>query len=76
MWMMLSPREVELVMARAQKGTNGSTMHMLQEKLDPLTGEMNLTDAEVAEVRHAAAFWRGGSEKALKAVVSAIDRHA
>lgn len=74
-WFILTPRETELVMRTAGSASNGRVIKLLQEKLDPLTGEITLTDAELEDVRTTALRWKGGHEKALRAVVSAADRH-
>jgi hypothetical protein len=72
-WMMLSPRETESVYAPG--AGKSEIVKLLQEKLDPLTGEMTLTVEELEQVRRLAPKWRGPFQQALAAVLSAADRH-
>jgi hypothetical protein len=72
-WMILSPRETESVYAPG--AGSSAIVKLLQEKLDPLTGEITLSDEELEQVRRLAPKWRGPFQKALAAVLSAAERH-
>lgn len=73
-WMILTPRETESVFAHG--AGKSDIVKLLQEKLDPLTGEMELTERELEDVRRAAPRWKGAFASALQAVLSAADRHS
>ena len=77
MWMMLNPREIELVRKRVDGETaNANIMRIVQQKLDPTTGELELTEGELNEVQTCSRAWSDGYEKELKAILSAADRHS
>lgn len=75
MWMLLTPREVEIVMRPLRGGANAALVARLQAKLDALKGDLELTDYEIAQVYRARQNWRDGYEHQLQAVLDAMARH-
>jgi len=75
MWILLTPREVELLERRVTGGDNAAIMRTVQTRIDRVTGELTLSDDEMEMVRAGARDWRGGYEKQFKALLAAADRH-
>lgn len=77
-WMLLTPREVDTI-ARARcpaDGLNAGILAVLQgPALNRLTGDLDLTDAQLAEARAALRRWQHGAELAFDAVIRAAGRH-
>ena len=77
MWVMLTPREVELVFRPVSAtGQNALVLQEVQLCTNKVSGEANFPPSLVVRIRGAARNWQGGYEAALKALCDAIDRHA
>lgn len=76
-WMLLTPREVDEVgRGRCDRNSfNADVLERVQAKLTTLTGDLDLTDAELEEVYQASVRWQNGGEVAFKAILAAADRH-
>lgn len=75
-WMMLTPREVELV-KRPVVGTvpGAVALREVQALIRP-DGEVSIPDELWTRIRLAAVYWvRGGYGPTLKALLAAADRH-
>jgi hypothetical protein len=77
LWLWLTPREVEaLTTARAHADSHNAAILMrLQGNVDRITGELELAEGDLAEVRLSIRRWQDGGEKGFRAVLSAADRH-
>ena len=71
------PREVDLVMRGTLNGEGEHTelLRTIRGKLNPHTGDLELTGAEFLRVQVAARNWRLGHERAFKAIMEAAVRH-
>lgn len=80
-WMLLTPREEELLMRPlpdAATNENASCVRMLQSKVHgagTLSPELELTETELQRVKRCRRDWKGGHEKPLQAVLDAHARH-
>lgn len=76
-WMLLTPREVELIRRHPARGDNANhiIMRKVQGAIDYTTGELELSETELNEVRSRSRCWRDGYEKELRAILAAADRH-
>ena len=75
-WMILNPREYELVMRPVVGiGPNQTALREVQARLRP-DGELQMPETLFEAVKESARFWKGGYEKPLKAVLQAAERHA
>ena len=80
-WMILSPREEELIMRPVPEGAdtyNAHTLRMVQQRVTrqgSQSPELELSEVEFQRVKRARRDWKGGYEKALQAVLDAAARH-
>jgi hypothetical protein len=73
-WMLLTPREVELVQRPATgEGGHAVLLRLIQRKLEA-SGELNLEDRELEAVRMCARNWRHGYEPQFRAILAAAHR--
>ncbi len=76
MWICLMPREVSILNSARAKGENQAVLDALRRNLDPLRGDLEIPSDLLPRVKHAAACWRDGGEKAFLAVLEGVARHA
>jgi hypothetical protein len=76
MWMLLTPREVELIMRPVGGGDNAAIVRTVQGLINVRTGDLELPNDLFALVTAASRDYRGGYEAALKAIVAAAERHS
>lgn len=75
-WMMLMPREVEIVTRPITGDSEHATLlRSIVAKLNKASGDLTLTSVELARVQAAAVNWRGGYERQFKALIEASLRH-
>lgn len=75
-WMLLMPREVEVLMRPITGDSEHATLlRSIVAKLNKATGDLTLTAPEMARVQAAAANWRAGYEKQFKTLIEASLRH-
>jgi hypothetical protein len=55
--------------------SNGDLLRIVREKLNYMTGDLELTDNELTLVRSAARNWQGGYQRQFEAVLQAVRRH-
>lgn len=79
-WMLLMPREVELLMRPLRDDDDGNDntriLRELQGQVDAVRGDLDLTDGQLERLQRAAHNWRGGYENRLKSLLSAAERTA
>jgi hypothetical protein len=74
MWVMLTPRETELVSrATSGQGQNAEVLEAVKYLLDPISGEIEIPDDLAERIRGAARNWAGGYEDRLKVLVKAME---
>jgi hypothetical protein len=77
-WMLLTPREASYITdtGGAKEGTaNAAILAVLQKRLNRLTGDLELSSAELQQVKAAAQHYHDGAERAFRAVLEAARRH-
>lgn len=74
-WLMLSPREVEMVSRPIRgEGDHAELLRTIRAKLNTFTGDLTLTGAEWVRVQSAIKHWQLGGEMQFKALLAAYTR--
>ena len=76
MWILFTPREVELIMRPAGgTGQNAEVLRAVQKEINPITGDAELRASLLERVKGAARNWNGGYEQQMKAILAAAERY-
>lgn len=76
MWILLMPREIELLERPIHgTGAHADLLRGITAKLNWMTGDLDLTGAEVLQIKVAAKHWQLGYEQQFRALLKAMERH-